>query len=206
MSQIPPPPSSSSPQQPAQPGAYVPPSTAPGASRTNGMAIGSLVCGLLFCVPFVTGLAAIVLGFFGIKRANEPQVGGKGLAVTGLVLGVLSVGMWSLFGGAIIKLFKATEAERTVAKQFITDVAAGKTDAALAQTDGTITREEIQALEKTFQSWGPLTEVTPATFNYANGRCEITGGVRFGKTGRPFQMVLTETGEDVWKVSGVHVK
>jgi hypothetical protein len=62
------------------------------------------------------------------------------LAIAGLILGVLSLGLWTLFGGGIFALFKGTEAQREVARQFITDLAAGNVDAAEAATDGTIAR------------------------------------------------------------------
>src|SRR5688572_29756328 len=114
MSQIPPP----SPQSMPPAGAY----PAPAPRKTNGAAVASLVCGLVACVPFLTGLAAIVLGILGIKKAKDPQVGGKGLAIAGLILGILSLGGWTLFGGGIWALIKGTEAQREVARQFITDL------------------------------------------------------------------------------------
>jgi hypothetical protein len=58
------------------------------APKTSGLAIASLVCGIL-CVPF----ASIVLGHLAlsqIKRAAGAVVG-KGMAIVGLVLGYLSL-------------------------------------------------------------------------------------------------------------------
>lgn len=74
MSQVPPPPMPYQPQQ---------------AKESNVMAILSLVAGVPgMCVPLL-GLVAIVLGALGISKARDPRVGGKGLAIAGLVLGIV---------------------------------------------------------------------------------------------------------------------
>lgn len=66
--------------------------------RTSVMAVLSLVLGVV-CVPFF-GLIAIFLGvfaLFGIK-ASRGRVSGTGLAVTGIVLGILATLLW---GGCV---------------------------------------------------------------------------------------------------------
>jgi hypothetical protein len=64
---------------------------------TNGKAVGSMVCGLLtFVTAGLTGLPAVVLGHMArgeIRRSGER---GEGFALTGLVLGWMSVGGWAL--------------------------------------------------------------------------------------------------------------
>jgi hypothetical protein len=63
-----------------------------GPSRTSGMAVASLVLGVLsFCASALTGLPAVILGvisLISIKNSNG-RVGGTGLAVAGLVTGVV---------------------------------------------------------------------------------------------------------------------
>jgi prepilin-type processing-associated H-X9-DG protein len=57
---------------------------------TNGLAIASLVLGLVgFCVPGL-GILAIILGAIGMNKTRDPRVGGKGLAIAGLVLGIVA--------------------------------------------------------------------------------------------------------------------
>jgi Domain of unknown function (DUF4190) len=59
--------------------------------------IASLVLGvvsILFAAPlgflgFVAGAAALVFGIIGVGRANRGMVSGRGLAVAGIVLGVV---------------------------------------------------------------------------------------------------------------------
>jgi len=79
------------------PGAYerqaayaVNPPVAP--PQSNGLAIASLIVGIVsFCIPLLGSLAAIVLGIVGLTRTKDPRVGGKGMAITGIVLGALSI-------------------------------------------------------------------------------------------------------------------
>lgn len=70
--------------------------------RTSVMAVLSLVLGIL-CVPFF-GILAIFLGvfaLFGIK-ASRGRVSGTGLAVTGIILGVVMTLLWgTCVGGSI---------------------------------------------------------------------------------------------------------
>jgi hypothetical protein len=61
---------------------------------TNGMAIGSFVCGIGQVVggPFA-GIAAVVLGHQARRRIRETGEQGDGLAVAGLVLGYIGLGV-----------------------------------------------------------------------------------------------------------------
>jgi hypothetical protein len=195
MSQVPPPPTGYA-------GSQLPPQP----RRTNGAAIASLIFGVLGCIPILGPLLAIVFGFVGVRKARDPNVGGKGLAIAGIILGVLWLGIYGMFGGAIVSLVRGTAAERETAKLFVTNLAAGNADAAVAQTDGSIPREQIDALVTTVQGWGALSDVTCASFNYASGRCEVGGVATFGGTTKPFEIILVESGEDQWKVIGVNFK
>ncbi|MGG0667261.1 DUF4190 domain-containing protein [Sporosarcina koreensis] len=72
----------------------------------NGMAISSLVLGILGVVlnlipllPYLLGILAIVFGVSGNKQQN-----GKGMAVAGIVLGAITLSMKLLFWIFIILL------------------------------------------------------------------------------------------------------
>lgn len=89
-----------------------PESTPP--ARPSGLAIAALVVGgvsLLLClipvvnaVSIVGGIAAVVLGLVALRKLS-PQVTGKGLAIGGIALGVVSavvaVAIWGLLGAAV---------------------------------------------------------------------------------------------------------
>jgi hypothetical protein len=70
--------------------------TAP--TKTSGMAIASLVCGILALCIAVPGLLGVIFGILAIREINRSggAIGGKGLAIGGLVtsaIGVLVVGV-----------------------------------------------------------------------------------------------------------------
>jgi type IV pilus assembly protein PilA len=72
-----------------------PPLSAPGApigpAKTSGMAIASLVCGIVNVFP--VSIIAIVLGHISLSqiRKSAGQLKGQGLAIAGLVLGYLGI-------------------------------------------------------------------------------------------------------------------
>ena len=80
--------------------------------RGNGLAVAGFVCSLigapvgliplLSWIAFPLGILGVVFGGIGWRRANrEPERGGKGLAIAGLVLGILAV-ILAVIGMALI--------------------------------------------------------------------------------------------------------
>ena len=73
---------------------YLPPSLPPEKPKASGLAIASLICGLLGFVTFgLTGIAAVITGHLalsGIKKANG-ALAGRGMSITGLVTGYLTI-------------------------------------------------------------------------------------------------------------------
>jgi hypothetical protein len=66
----------------------------PARYGTSGKAVTAFVLGLLsFCVPVVLSLVAIILAVLGLGEIGRSRgrLGGKGLAIMGLVLGVLTL-------------------------------------------------------------------------------------------------------------------
>ncbi len=77
--------------QPVQP-AYVQPVII--GQPTNGKATAAMVLGLLiFLAGFLTGIPAVILGHMALGEINASggTQGGRGQAITGLVLGYLSI-------------------------------------------------------------------------------------------------------------------
>jgi hypothetical protein len=76
---------------------HVPATFLPVPPPTNGKAVGSLVCGILtFFTAGVTGLPAVILGHSARSEIQRTGERGEGFAMTGLVLGWLSVAGWAL--------------------------------------------------------------------------------------------------------------
>jgi prepilin-type processing-associated H-X9-DG protein len=59
--------------------------------RSNVPALVALVCGVLLCVPFLSGLAALVFGRQGLSRADELHGAGRRMAQAGIVLGMVNL-------------------------------------------------------------------------------------------------------------------
>ena len=83
---------------PPPPSGYTPMGVAAAGPRTDGLAIGSLITGILslvcfwpFCLGILLGPAAAIMGFISRQRvaASGGTVGGGGLALAGLILGIL---------------------------------------------------------------------------------------------------------------------
>lgn len=87
----PPPPGGMPPQQPPMPPG--PQYAAPPAAPSNGTATGAMICGIvsILCLPLLAGIPAIILGFSGKKKAEELNGVGRGQAITGIILGFISV-------------------------------------------------------------------------------------------------------------------
>lgn len=70
-----------------------------GAPKTNGMAITGFVCSLL-CWPL--GLVFSLIGMS--QTSKDPSQGGRGLAIAGLVISIVSIVLTIIFWGAIAAL------------------------------------------------------------------------------------------------------
>ena len=64
-------------------------------SRTNGMAIASLVCGITGFFCGVTAVLAIIFGFISKRQIRDTGSvqGGNGMATAGIVLGFIVVAL-----------------------------------------------------------------------------------------------------------------
>jgi len=75
--------------------------TAPVLVPTNGLGTTGMVLGIvgaaLCLVPvvgFLLGLLATVFGGIGLAKANRGEATNKGMAVAGLVLGIITMAVW----------------------------------------------------------------------------------------------------------------
>ncbi|GGJ19229.1 DUF1707 and DUF4190 domain-containing protein [Streptomyces brasiliensis] len=83
----------------AVPAAFMPAPRPP----ANGKAVGAMVCGVLTVMTAgITGIPAVVLGHSARAEIRRTGEGGDALALTGLILGWLSIAGWALFFTIII--------------------------------------------------------------------------------------------------------
>jgi hypothetical protein len=79
--------------------------------RTNALAIASLCCaiGQVIAGPFA-GIAAIVLGSISLKQIRMSGEDGRGMAITGLVLGIVGTLLVILLIVFALALFRGVAA------------------------------------------------------------------------------------------------
>lgn len=65
--------------------------------RTNGMAIASMVCSFVFFLYGIPSLVGLILGLVSLNQIKQRGEGGKGMAITGIVLGALGIVGWIIF-------------------------------------------------------------------------------------------------------------
>jgi hypothetical protein len=91
------------PAEVAPSGATPPATTAPAATpqavtRTSGFAIASLVLGIVGILINPLAILAIIFGGIGMSQTGkDPNLKGKGMAIAGLVLGIIMVAFWIIF-------------------------------------------------------------------------------------------------------------
>ena len=76
----------------------------PQPQKTNGMAIAALILSLVGC-----SLLAIIFGGIAISQINKGQGTGKGLAIAGLVIGIVVIVIQLIFWGSIMSSISGSE-------------------------------------------------------------------------------------------------
>jgi hypothetical protein len=89
------------PNPPGQPYPYSPPPPPPPygygyGQRTNGLAIASMVLGILW-LYWVGSILALIFGYVAKRQIRERGESGGGMATAGIVLGWIGVGFLILF-------------------------------------------------------------------------------------------------------------
>ena len=197
----PPPPPPSMPPGYPPPGQYPPGYPPPGGlppARTSGSAITSLVLGLLLCIPFVTGVLAFIFGIVGIRATRNPAVKGRGLAIAGLVLGILSVIGWTAYFAVAGVAFYAMvhgSMNPLLARGFFTDLASGNVSGAQALCAPGTPAATLQATADQMKPWGMVTGFTTTNTTVVNTKTTMDGTLQTQNGGaHTFDIVFDKTG------------
>ncbi|MEU4672193.1 DUF4190 domain-containing protein [Amycolatopsis sp. NPDC023774] len=87
------------PQQP-----YGQPYSPYGPQQSNGLAIGALVCSLLGLITCLIAIPGIVMGHIALAKANRGEAGGRGMALSAVVIGYVIVALYVGFFVTIVIL------------------------------------------------------------------------------------------------------
>jgi hypothetical protein len=185
MSQYPP---------PAPPPPGFAPGPVPQGSQSNGLAITSLIMGILSCIPGV-GLLAILFGALGLGKAKDPRIGGKGLAIVGIVLGLISIVAYVAIGYGVywgVGKFKAM-AEPGV--KFFEALDKGNLAEAKTYTTGNISDAELTRLRDTIKSMGELQDPKPTKFDMKDNVLDVAGTAVFEKGTKNYKFRMLKVGD-----------
>jgi hypothetical protein len=166
----------------------------PERPRTSFAAIASLVCGILGCIPLITSILAVLLGIVGIIATQNPRRTGRGIAIAGLVLGLIGIVGWTALGGGVWSFYVTSRPVANVAKQFTSDLAKGDVAAAAKQCEPSIDDAQLTKAAEEMKAWGSLQDLTLAarTVNTVNGvtTWNLVGAARFsgGNKGAMFEL------------------
>lgn len=80
--------------------AYGTPDVPQAPVKTNGLAIGSLVASLLGMLCGIGAIVGIVLGIVALNQINKRGEGGRNLAIAGIVVGVVAIGLGIVLAAA----------------------------------------------------------------------------------------------------------
>jgi hypothetical protein len=168
----------------------------PAMTRTSGAAVCSLVCGLVMCIPGLTGLVAVITGIIGIAETGKPGVKGRGMAIAGLILGILSLAGWGAVGGGVLVAFRGAAPQRAFAKTFIADLAAGNIDQCVQNSSARLSKDTLSAASLRMQGWGTLQDSTIIAVPVPNNASPFTGSIggfcKFNGGAHSFQMTLVK--------------
>ena len=98
---------------------FQPPTASPSSTGTSGKAIASLILGLVSIVGMCfTGIPGLILGIMGLGDINRSQgrVGGKGLAIVGIVFSSLGT-IWTIIVLLIGLMLPAIQVTRQAARE-----------------------------------------------------------------------------------------
>ena len=125
------------------------PPVAPQA-KTSGLAIAALVCGIAgLCTAGLGGIAGIILGIVAMVKVKRSagQLKGKGLAIGGIIAGILSILLWAVLivGGLAVALMDVHSSPRMVSTD--SSAAVQRSDENLSEPGGA-----FKALQAAIQS------------------------------------------------------
>lgn len=160
----------------SMPPAYPQPGVPP-QNQTNVWAIVSLITGIVGCL-LITPFVAIVTGIIGIAQAKPPR-GGKGMAIAGIILGLLwiAVGIGGLFAtraGFKWVQTQVAEATRQPTIDLLNTIQAGNLDE--AGSEALVGDAKLRALANQMKSLGKCTDVSISAPSYSNNNGVITLG------------------------------
>ena len=178
---------------------YVNPVT-PAPRKLSLACLFSFIFGLLGCIPFAGGVLAIVFAIVGFVRTAGAERTGRWMAIVGLILGILSIGGWGVFGGGIWALWKVTEAPRIAAHDYIRDLSTGDVADCMAHSvSPPVTQDGVQDLVDIAKKYGTFKDTTFTDTKVVNDDASLSGEATFSGGTLDVDVDLRKVGGE-WKI------
>jgi len=177
--------------------------------RMNIPAVVSLVLGFVgFCLPMLPGLLAMIFGYFGIKRSRDETVGGRGSAIAGIVLGLLSIVLWLAILVPMTTTWLRSRPQEALARQFIADLSHRDIESASKLAAVTFGWDHMQELSDRLNTYGEFKSVNFRGYVYSvvNNieQWTLTGDAYYAKDYAPFTLITVRQ-EGQWRVYRLHL-
>ena len=99
---------------------------------------------IMFCLPVLSGLAAVILGTVGLVQIWRKQAIGRPVAIAAIVIGSISIVLWGLMiAGVSVGVAYIVEIEES-AVAFVEAVANGEMDKARRYVSGNVSAEKLE--------------------------------------------------------------
>src|SRR5215469_14713706 len=164
--------------------------------RVSRSAVTSLVLGLLFFVP-ISSIASIFFAIKGVQFTRDHRLRGRGLAITGLVLGIIGSLLWIIASVYVSILIIGSREPRASLHDFAIQLNNGSLSAAYAECDSkTVTFSDLSTLRTQLVIKGGVyidLSCTYVALHTGSGgeTCDIFGKIMFSSGPRPFTAVLS---------------
>jgi len=123
------------------------------------------------------GVIAVLLGIVGIRKTSNRQMGGKGMAITGLILGLLNLLFYVPVSYIAYGGYQASLSSRPPAEQFLRGFEQRQCHRALPETTG-IAQADLQSqYDNMLKAWGPLQSIN-WQFSWSVGSQADTNGTQ----------------------------
>jgi hypothetical protein len=178
-------------------------------SRLSKSALFSFIFGLLGCIPFLTGIVALILAIVGLVATGKPGVRGRWMAVVGIILAILSIGFWSTAGLGIAASWAGIKSAVAVmtapghgARDFIRAVDSG--DEAAAKDLTVMNDTEFTVAKALIKAQGGFIDSTFSQVNIVNNDARVSGSGSFKTGNRTITADMVKIG-DQWKVKSLSI-
>ena len=152
----------------------------------------------------------MILGFVGIGATKDNRADGRGLAIAGLILGLLGIVGWASFGGLMFYgLSQGKQIANNTAKPFVQAVS--QADYTTAGNYSTMTEPDMTALHDQIATWGALTDMSVNKYNFEKnagtpGRVSMGGHATFATGGQKDFDVVMNSMQGGFKVEKIEFK